>query len=101
MLSLGYFLHSSNKQTDSSKLRYLGILFGNLGVSNSSTILLSMRWALGLRYFQNLRMDNIFLALVPGEEFNDLWQWEIKEYISDRVMDFIDFKSVWAKFSSI
>lgn len=62
-------MHASNKRTDSSKLRYFGIRFGNFGVSNYSAILLSIACAFVLRYFQNCCIETIFLARVPAEEF--------------------------------
>ena len=99
--SLDDFLHSINKRTDSSRLRYFGTRFGNLGVSSSSAILLSIRWAYVLRYFQNWRIDTIFLALVPAEAFRIVWQCAIKAYISLSDIDLINSKSTTAKLLSI
>lgn len=67
--------------TLSSRLRYFGIRFGILGVSKSSATLLSMARALFFRYFQNWRIDTIFLACVPALALLSIWQWEIKAYI--------------------
>lgn len=46
-------LASNSKRTDSSSVRQRTIRFGNLGVSNSSAILLSIKCTFALRYFQN------------------------------------------------
>lgn len=46
-------LDSMSRRTDSSRVRYLAIRLGYFGVSNSSAMLLSIRCALVLRYFQN------------------------------------------------
>ena len=62
--------------TLSSRVRYLGMRLGILGVSKSSATLLSMTRALFFRYFQNWRIDTIFLALVPALALLSVWQWE-------------------------
>jgi len=41
--SLGDFLLTIRRRTDSSRVKYLGIRLGNFGVSSSSAILISIR----------------------------------------------------------
>jgi len=70
-------LASISNLTNSSKVKHFGILLGNLGVSSSSAILLSIRCILVLRYFQNCLIDTILRARVPAEELSEVWQNEM------------------------